>query len=140
MISVLNSLLNSWYQLLNGNVNVPVYRVDAPASATDYVIIRVESESDASNNSRDVTNPVIITEVVTRFDPSELINDSAAHDIDGMIAGLLFPTVGKHNLQAQSGIQITSVRRTDATILSEDDGSYRYYRVITRNLHRILQR
>lgn len=140
MISVLNSLLNSWYQLLNGNVNVPVYRVDAPASATDYVVLRVESESDASNNSRDVTNPVIITEVVTRFDSGELINETAAHDIDGMIAGLLFPTVGKHNLQAQGGIQITSVRRTDATILSEDDGSYRYYRIVTRNLHRVLQR
>lgn len=139
MTNVFNRLMNAYYQLLNGNVNVPVYRIDAPSTATDYVVIRPESETDLSNNANFVTSPVIITEVVTRFGSGELINDTAAHDIDGLIANLLCPTPSTHGLAQSAGLQIVSVKREGQTILGEDDGSYRYYRIITRVTHRILQ-
>lgn len=139
MVNVSNKLMNAWYSLLNGNVNVPVYRVDAPPDATDYVVIRPESNSDRSNNSKFGTSEVIITEVVTRFDSAELINDTAAHDIDSLIANLVLPTPSNHALPVQGGIQVVSIKRQDQQTIPEDDGVNRYYRVITRNIHRVTQ-
>jgi hypothetical protein len=139
MINVLNPLMTAWYSLLSGNVNVPVYRVDVPGDATDYVIIRPESDSDRSNNTQFHSNAVIVTEVVTRFGSGELINDSAAHDIDGLIANLVLPNTSTHSLPVQAGIQVISIKRQNIQTVAEDDGQYRYYRVITRNIHRIRQ-
>ena len=139
MINVITRLMNAWFALLNGNLNVPVYRIDAPETATDYVIIRPESESDNSNNSSFVTAPVIITEVVTRFGSGELIDEVPSFDIDTQISQLLHSDASFHNLPAQQGIQIVSVKRQSSTYLPEDDGSYRYHRVITRNIHQISQ-
>lgn len=139
MINVKNSLLNAWHSLLYGNVNVPVYRVDAPPDATDYVIIRPESNSDRSNNTKFGTSEVIITEVVTRFSSEELIDETAAHDIDTLIANLVLPSPSNHALPVQSGIQVVSIKRQDQQTIPEDDGVNRYYRVITRNIHRVTQ-
>lgn len=139
MVNVMNGLMNAWYALLSGNVNIPVYRVDAPPDATDYVIIRPESNTDRSNNTKFGDSIVIITEVVTRFGSGESINETAAHDIDSMIANLVLPTTSKHNLPPQGGFQVVSIKRQDQQYIPEDDGSYRYYRVITRNIHRVYQ-
>jgi hypothetical protein len=139
MINVTNKLAKAWYQLLDGNLSVPVYRVDAPASETgNYVLIRVESDSDTPNNHVFYSNPVVITEVVTKFDA--MIDADLAGDSDSEISELLYPTTpGKHALPAQDDIQIVSVQRRDATYLPEFDGTYRYHRLITRNVHRIGQ-
>lgn len=137
-INITNAVMKAWYELLNGNLTVPVYRVDAPASQEgNYVLLRVESESNRTNNSRFVTNPVVITEVVTKF--AAAIDDGVAGDIDSEIADLLFPLVGQHSLPPQDDIQITDVIRANATYLPEDDGTFRYHRLITRNLHRVVQ-
>lgn len=138
MINVTNKLMKAWYTMLNGFISVPVYRVDAPASEEgNYVLLRVESESDNSNNSKFVTNPVIITEVVTKYKVA--IKDGDAADIDTEIAQLLFPTVGQLGLPSQAGIQITEVQRLNATYIPEDDGTFRYNRLVTRNRHRVVQ-
>lgn len=137
-INVTNLVLKAWWEMLNGNISVPVYRVDAPASEEgNYLLLRVESETDNSNNSKFVTNPVIITEVVTKYKVA--IKDGDAADIDSEVATLLFPSVGQLGLPAQSGIQITEVQRTNATYIPEDDGTFRYNRLITRNRHRVVQ-
>jgi hypothetical protein len=108
MINVTNKVMKAWYELLHGNLSVPVYRVDAPISEEgNYVLLRVESESDKTNNSKFVTSPVVITEVVTKF--SAAIDDGVAAEIDSEIAELLFPVVGQHGLPAQDDIQITDV-------------------------------
>jgi len=139
MINVTNRLLNSWFELLNGNLSVPVYRYDAPAIETgNYVLLRTESDADDSNNQKFVSIPVVITEVVTKF--STMINDSLAVEIDEEIGELLYPTTPAHHaLPAQDDIQIVSVTRRDATYLPEDDGANRYLRLVTRNVHRVEQ-
>jgi hypothetical protein len=138
MINVTNRVMRAWYTMLNGNISVPVYRVDAPASEEgNFVLLRVESETDRTNNAKFVTNPVIITEVVTKYKVA--IKDGDAADIDSEIATLLFPSIGQLGLPAQSDIQITEVKRTNATYLPEDDGTFRYHRLITRNNHRVVQ-
>lgn len=138
MINVTNKVLKAWYELIGENLSVPVYRVDAPADQTgNYVLLRVESDSDTPNNHKFISNPVIITEVVTKF--VTMIDDSLAATIDGEIAALLYSSPAQHNLPAQENIQITSVQRRDATYLPEDDGTNRYYRLITRNVHRVEQ-
>lgn len=145
MINVLNKVMDSWYALLNGNLSIdgttiPVYRVDAPSDAPSfYVVIRPESSTDVSNNHSFVTNPVIISEVVTKFPSGELIRDDIAARIDSLIANLISPTPSSIGLSAQSGIQIVSVKRSEETYLPEDDGSNRYYRIITRNTMRVKQ-
>lgn len=138
MINVTNRVLKAWYELLNGNISVPVYRVDAPISEEgNYVLLRVESDTDTPYNQKFVSNPVIITEVVTKF--QTMIDDSVAGEIDEEISQLLYSDPAHHLLPVQDDIQITSVQRRDATYLPEDDGTNRYLRLIVRNVHRVEQ-
>ncbi|MBL7739052.1 MAG: hypothetical protein JNK14_07525 [Chitinophagaceae bacterium] len=138
MRNITNKILKAWYELLSGNISVPVYRTDAPASQEgNYVLLRVESDSDTTNNSKFVSNPVIITEVVTKFKAA--IDDGVAAEIDDEIGALLFSAPGQHNLPEQDDIQITQVTRQNTTYLPEDDGTFRYHRLITRNVHRVVQ-
>lgn len=136
MRNVANLLLKSWFELLDNKISVPVYRTDAPPDATNYVLLRAESETDRSNNQNSVTAPIIITEVVCLF--SVRIDDTVAQGIDDEVAQLLFPAGPVHNLPAQDGIQITNVKRFNATYLPEDDGTFRIHRIITRHLHRVV--
>lgn len=139
MINVTNRVMKSWFELLSGNLSVPVYRVDAPASENgNYVLLRVESDSDTPYNQKFVSNPVVVTEVITKF--QTIINDTVAAEIDEEISELLFPTDPAHHaLPVQDDIQITSVQRRDTTYLQEDDGTNRYHRLIVRNVHRVEQ-
>jgi hypothetical protein len=138
MRNVTGLLMASWYELLNGNISVPVYRVDAPPTEEgNYLLLRVESDSDRSNNQEFVTNPVIITEVVTKF--SVRIDDGLAGEIDNEVGVLVKSRSATHNLPAQTDIQIVDIRRLNATYINEDDGTFRYHRLITRNVHRVVQ-
>lgn len=131
-------VMKAWHTLLNGQIGVNVYMIDAPPDESgNYVLLRVESNSDSTNNARHVSNVVIITEVITKHQGR--IDASVAPGIDDLIAQKLFQSVGKHSLPSQSGIQITDVRRQNATYLNEDDGTNRYHRLITRNVHRVAQ-
>lgn len=135
--NISNLVLKAWYELING-ISVNVYRTDAPPDEEgNYVLLRVESLTDDTNNARHVSGVVVITEVVTKH--SIRIDDSIATDIDDEIAQRLFPNVGKHALPVQDGIQITDVRRANATYINEDDGTNRYHRLVTRNVHRVAQ-
>lgn len=130
--------MKAWYELLNGNISVPVYTDDtAPTEEGHYVLLRVESDGDNSNNQNFVTNPVIITEVVTRF--KVRIDYWKAGEIDSEIGVLLKPTSATHALPVQEDIQIVDVRRSNATYINEDDGTFRYKTLVTRNLHRVVQ-
>jgi hypothetical protein len=145
MGSISNKIMDAWYALLNGNLSidgtsVPVYRGDAPSDAPNYYyVIRFESSRDNSTNHSFVKNPVVITESVSRFGAAELIRDDIAPRIDALVDTLVKPTPSTHGLPAQSEFQIVSVRRAEASNLTEDDGTYRTNRLITRNYHRIKQ-
>lgn len=132
-----HQVATAFFQLLDG-ISVNVYRTDAPSDETgNYVLIRVESSTDGTNNARHVSNVVVITEVVTLH--RIRIDDSIAPGIDDEIAQRLFSRTGVSNLSAQAGIQITDVRRSNATYIQEDDGVTRYHRLITRNNCRVAQ-
>lgn len=138
--NITGKLLASWYELLNGFVpGVNIYRSDVASSETNHhIILRPESETTASNNQKHVTNVVIITEVVAIF--TTAIDDQIAIDIDRQIASLLFQSgPGLHSLPAQDDIEISTVIRQNSTYLQEDDGVRRYNRIITRNVHRVVQ-
>lgn len=137
-MNVKGKLMKAWYELLDGNISVPVYRVDAPPTEEgNYVLLRAESNTDDNNNQSFISKPVIITEVVAKF--SARIDDQVVSDIDGEIAALLNTIPSTHNLPAQDDIEIVDVRRLNDTDIYEDDGTFRYHRLITRNLHRVVQ-
>lgn len=142
-INVTNLVMKAFYEMLNGHVNVgtaiPVYRVNAPITEEGhYILLRVESETYRSNNSKFVSYPVIITEVVTRF--AIAIKDGVAADIDNEIVALLYPSIGQLGLPLQNDIQITSVERVNATYIPEDDGATnKIHTLSTRNVCRVVQ-
>ena len=138
MLNPGGKILAAWYALLNGVLPIPVYRTDAPPDAPDqYVLIRMESSTDKRNNQSNVTNPVLITEIVTKFDVR--IDDEQVFFYDTLIGQALSSNPATHNLPPQLGIQIVTVVRRDQTVIPEDDGSRRINRLITRNVHRVLE-
>lgn len=140
--NVMNPLVESWLSLLDGQLNynsrtVNVYPEDPDNDEEyHYVLIRAESETDDSNKHSFITRPVVVIDIVTIHDVS--VNRTVVDDIDDQIRGLLFPT-RKHDLPALTGLQITNVIPEGGTYLTEDDGTKRVYRKITRFIHRITQ-
>lgn len=138
MINPGHLILKAWFELLNEEISVPVYRTDAPPEENgNYVLLRMESSTDRRNNHFNVTNPVLITEIVTKY--ANRINDAEVFEIDSEIGTLLSSAAATHNLPEQEGIQIVSVIRQNETVIPEDDGTHRYNRLITRNIHRVVQ-
>ncbi len=140
MINVGAKLLTAWYQCIGAGLPVPVYTLDAAPDNENngnYVLLRIESETNQTNNQKFVTSPVLISEVVMRY--SVRADYEPANNIDSLIGQLVNPTPALHGLPAQTGIKIIDVRRDSSTTLVEDDGTFIYYRIITRNLHRVLQ-
>lgn len=142
MKNVMGVIVDSWFALLNGNLTidatqVKVYQED-PENSDDFhnVQLRAESETDSSNKSTFVTNPVVIVDIITVHPVS--VNSGIADDIDNQIRGLLFPT-RQCALPVLNGLQISNVIPVGSTYLNHDDGTKRYYRKITRYKHRINQ-
>lgn len=134
MINVTNKLLKAWYELLSGNISVPVYMIDAPASEEgDYVLVRPESGTKIPNAHAYRSQPVIIVEIVTRN--KTMIDYTTAGDIDTGIGQLVYDDPATHNLPAQDDIQISRCEKGDQTYLPEDDGTNKHNRIITRWLH-----
>lgn len=138
----MDKLLNSWFNLLDGNVTyggnaVSVYPTDPANDDYDHhIILRGESETDDSNKTTFVTLAVVTVDIVTVHPVS--INKSIVNDIDGQIRALLFPS-RKHNLDPLIDLQITNVTAQGGSYLEEDDGTRKYHRKVTRWVHRITQ-
>jgi hypothetical protein len=137
MRDIRNKLLKAWYEMLSGHISVNVYRVGVPETEDgNYVVLRVESETERRNSATFVTNPVVICEIVTRH--STIIDDGVANSINDEILQLLKPGQGTNGLPVQSGIQVVDVS-VQSTDITEDDGVTKYHRLINRNLHRVVQ-
>lgn len=135
-MNVGNKILKSWYDLLNGEISVPVYRVNAPPSAKwNHVIIRKESETETWIKSAFIKNPIVVVDIVTKF--HTVINDSIVDEIDSEIDELYVTLPGRNNLPEQDGIQISLVKKEQTIYLDEDDGTNKIYRHITRYSHAI---
>lgn len=132
---MINELLNAWYDKLNGNISVPVYRINVPETEKgNYVIIRPEGGTGA-NDKRSLNDTVIIiVDVVTFF-----INDidgSVCDAIDKQIYDLILPTPQGHQLTEASGMQILNVNRDNYNYLTQS-GTKQIYRKISRWSHYI---
>jgi len=138
MRNVTKKLVNSWWDLMNGSLSVPVYIESVPeAEDGNYVLLRAEGETNVDENSKSwIKEVVLITDVVTVFD--SMIDTSIADDIDNEIGVLLATTpYHGHNLGSQPGMQINRVTDETSNYLQEDDGTKKYYRKITRYNHLI---
>jgi hypothetical protein len=135
MNNVSKQIRQAYYDALNGNISVDVFKEDVPKNYSNHhVLIRVESESDRSHSSGFVTHPVVITEAVGVFKSS--IDPDVVDDIDNEIRQILLPDVGSRTFTVD-GIQISNIKPQSSHFISEDDGSKRYYSKITRWTQRI---
>lgn len=135
MKNVSKQIRQAYYNALNGNISVEVYKEEAPMSEeVHHVIVRVESETDRSHKSGFVTNPVVITEVVGVFGDS--VDPDVVDDIDNEIRAIIKPDT-KSRTFIVGGIQVTNIKAESSNLLQEDDGTKKYYRKITRWKQRI---
>lgn len=141
MKNVMKPVIDAWFNLLDGNLSyessqVPVFKEDpANYTAGHYVLLQAESETDDSNKTSFVTNPVVVVDIVTVH--SIGVKRSVADAIDDQIREIVWPT--RKCALVTTGFQISNVTPSSANYLEEDDGSKRYYRKVTRFTHRVNQ-
>lgn len=145
----MDKLLDSWFDLLDGNITysgktVKVYKEDtpedldeSPTQSEHYILLMAEGEIDQSNKRSFVNDTVVIVDIVTRFNNN--INRSVVDNIDGQIGALILTAPFQDGLSSQSGMQILNVKRESANYLHESDNIKKYYRKISRYNSRILQ-
>lgn len=138
------AILKSWHDLLSGSVfynslPVSINRTDVGSEVTGhYVLLRMESSSTRNTNSSFDSFPVIIVDIVTRFDNK--IDDTVVFDISTEIDRLVFPDPSHHGLPDPHGFQIVGVTKQNETVLPEDNGATpKINRLVSRYSHRVLE-
>lgn len=149
MISTMNKLLDSWFDLLDGNITysgktVKVYKEDTPEDLDEtatqsehYILLMAEGETDQSNKRSFVNDTVVLVDIVTKFNNN--VNRTVVDNIDGQIGALILTAPYQTGLGTQSGMQILNVKRESANYLHEGDNIKKYYRKVSRYNSRILQ-
>jgi hypothetical protein len=135
MNSISKQIRQAYFDALDGNISVDVYKEEPPMNVnTHHVIIRVESETAASNSTSFVTKPVVIVECVGVFTNS--IDPDVVDDIDNEVRNIIKPDRSSRTFTV-SGIQISNIKADSSTLLQDDDGTKRYFRKITRWTNRV---
>lgn len=149
MISTMNKLFDSWFDLLDGAItysgkSVKVYLEDVPEDtdttgtvSEHYILLRAEGEADDSNKRSFAFDTVVIVDIVTVFQNN--VNRSVVDNIAGQIDALVLTRPFTTGLAAQSGMQIINVKRETSNYLREGDNINNYYRKVSRYNHRLLQ-
>ena len=103
------------YTALNGNisynsVNIPIFD-EAPdeAQSSHYILFSTQTEEDATNNARFVTEGEILLDIVTVHPsyPTKKVVES----ISDTIMGILTPTVTTRGITLPTGYSLTLFRR-----------------------------
>lgn len=139
MINTTGLLMDSWQELIDGVISVPVYKEGSVPEDEEgsYVELRAESEFENDTKHSFENDTIIVCDIVTMF--NHAIDRSVVEGIDSEIKALIKSTPGIHNLQQQSGMQILNVIPQTTNYLEEYDGTKKYYRKIVRYTHRIIQ-
>jgi len=139
MIAVDDKVMNSWQELLDGVISVPVFIEGSVPEEYEgnYVELRVESEAEDDTKHSFRSDLVIITDIVTKFKVSP--NRSIASAIDSEIKTLVRPNTQSHGLLKPAGVQILGVIASDANFLQEYSAGEILYRKIVRYTHKIVQ-
>lgn len=139
MIATMGLLMDSWQELIDGVISVPVFKEGSVPEEIEenYVELRAESENeDDTKHSFDSDN-IVITDIVTMFNVS--VDRSVCESIDNEIKTRVRPTTQSHGLMDQSGIQILAVYPETTNYVEEYDSGKKYYRKIVRYRCRIIQ-
>lgn len=137
MIDVQDKLMTAWVELLDGSISVPVYDTSVPDTHSgNYVVLRLESETEQPISSRYWTKPVMVVDIITVF--QTVIDPKIARGIANEIAGLVGVMEGV-SLPEQTGMQIGNVYKVSTIPIEEFDGSKYYYRIVARYKHDINQ-
>jgi len=136
--NALYQLKTEWYQTLNGDISVNVYKDAVPVTETgNYVLIRAEGSTDTElNNSAFFRSTVIIVDIFTQF--PTIGNSKTAYDIAQEIDDLVILSPNSFGITLQD-FQITQITVQSETELYEDDGAVKVFRVVKRYEHFINQ-
>lgn len=136
---VLYELKTEWFQALNNQLSVPVYKDAAPISADgNYVLIRSEGSTNTDlNNSAWFRSAVIVVDINTEF--PVIGNSKVAYDIAQEIDDIILISPNSF------GISLTNQHITQLTLQSEDelyedDNSVKIFRLIKRFEHFLTQK
>jgi len=139
MINVMGKLMDSWQELIDSTISVPVYKEGSVPEdeKRNYVELRAEGETEDDTKQSFRSDAVVITDIVTRFNVA--IDRSVCERIDGEIKALIKSSPGVHGLVAQPGMQILDVKPETTTYFEEYESGIKYYRKIVRYTHKITQ-
>ena len=131
---VLYDLKTEWYQLLNGQLSVPVYKDAAPISATgNYVLIRSEGSTNTdTTNSGFFRSAIIVVDILTQF--PVIGNSKTAYDIAQEISDLVLISPNSFGVTLPNH-QITQITLQSEDEIYEDDNSEKIFRVVKRYEH-----
>ena len=131
---VLYDLKTEWYQLLNGQLSVPVYKDAAPISATgNYVLIRSEGSTNTdTTNSGFFRSAIIVVDILTQF--PVIGNSKTAYEIAQEISDLVLISPNSFGVTLPNH-QITQITLQSEDEIYEDDNSEKIFRVIKRYEH-----
>ncbi len=139
MINVMGKLMDSWQELIDSTISVPVYKEGSVPEdeKRNYVELIAEGETEDDTKQSFRCDAVVITDIVTRFNVA--IDRSVCERIDGEIKALIKSSPGIHGLIDQPGIQILDVKPETTTYFEEYESGTKYYRKIVRYTHKIVQ-
>lgn len=135
---VLYDLKTEWFQLLNGQLTVSVYKDAAPIEAEgNYVLIRSEGSTNTdTTNTGFFRSAVIVTDIVTQF--PVIGNSKTAYEIAQDINDLVLLSPNTFGVTLPSH-QITQITLQSQDEVYEDDNSEKIFRLINRYEHFINQ-
>lgn len=135
---VLYDLKTEWFQLLNGQLSVPVYKDAAPISADgNYVLIRSEGSTNTdTTNSGFFRSAIIVVDIITQF--PVIGNSKTAYDIAQEISDLAILSPNSFGITLPNH-QITQITLQSEDEIYEDDNSEKLFRLIKRYEHFINQ-
>lgn len=129
-------LLDAYATCLAGIL--PVYQVSVDDKQTgNYILLRMESETDLSDKNKFVTSPVIIIDIVTRHEGA--IDASVVEGYDNEVRQAIWPTRRTTGLADWIGAQVTMVNFEGANYIDSFDGARYEHRKITRLSNRLNQ-
>ena len=143
MKNFVGELVKAYFHVLDGSITysgqpVNVYNVSVNADEKfHHIVLRPESETDSSNQSSFVTNPVVIADIVTVHDGG--IDASVVEYIDDQMRDLLFTSRNTTALIDVAGMQVLNVKAENSSYLDGFNGVRHEHRKITRFTNRLLQ-
>lgn len=109
------------YSALNGNlsynsINVPIFD-EAPTQAqtAPYLILSTQTDTNTSNNARNVHEGDILLDIVTI--QSAFVNKEIAETISNQIQAIIQPTVTGNGLTLAGSYTLTYIRRESSNYL-----------------------